>query len=650
MGRSSVVAQPSRSPRSPLPPGPPAEAPTAPSAPEGDGPYPPLVHIGVIGNLHTAALISRRGSIDWSCFPRFASPSVFARLLDDEGGGFQGLRPLERSVATQAYLRSTNVLETRFRLGHGRSVRVVDFMPVTQPREPEGLPMIVRSVRANGGPVRLRFQCLPKFDYGQHTARWRSIAGGHQARSGHSALTVLHDWPVEIEAGDLSGERLVRPGAPTTVEIIWGSARPTEVSAEQLLAQTVRFWRHWSHADRASFREISRSWRTHVLRSELAVKLLSHEDTGAFVAAPTTSLPEWPGGRRNWDYRYAWIRDAAFAAQALLLLDHVPEAKAFLRWIVARLPADPAEERLQVVYGGHGDTDLTERSLPHLAGYANSRPVRVGNAAAGQFQLDIFGELLDTTSVLSELDEGFVRGLWTELASVVDAVARHWRRPDHGIWEIRTTPRHYTHSKTMAWVALDRGVAIARRLRLDDERVVEWAEAADRIRSMVLKRGYSSDHRSFMQTLDGTAIDAAELRLPMVGLLPFSDPRVRATVRRVRDELSVGPFVFRYRIEDGIPGAEGAFLPCSFWLVECLARMGERAEAERRLRELLPVGGPLGLFSEVCDPRNGRALGNYPQSLTHIALLRAVWALGGRKGELALGASEGRALGPARGD
>ncbi|MCI4351078.1 MAG: glycoside hydrolase family 15 protein [Thermoplasmata archaeon] len=606
------------------------------------GPYPPLVDFGVIGNLHTAALVSRRGSIDWACFPRFDSPSVFARLLDEREGGFQELAPVEPAVATQAYLRSTNVLETRFRLAHGRAVRIVDFMPLAPRKEAEGLAMVVRVVHATGGPVRLGLRCHPKFNYGEQSARWRRVAGGHQARSDGSALTLLQPWPATPESGRLTAEGVVRPGAPIAVEIIWGTARPTDAAPASLLAETTRFWRRWSNSGRAPYREIGHDSAAHVLRSELALKLLSYEDTGAFVAAATTSLPEWPGGRRNWDYRYAWIRDAAFTAQALLILGHVAEAKAFLRWTVARLPVDAVRGTLQVVYGGHGETDLTERSLPHLAGYANSRPVRVGNAAAGQFQLDIFGELLDAASVLSRTDDGFVRGVWTELASVVDSVARYWRRPDHGIWEVRATPRHYTHSKTMAWVALDRGVAIARRLRIDDERVVGWAEAADRIRSMVLQRGYNPEQRSFVQTLDGSAVDAAELRLPMVGLLPFTDARVRSTIRRVRNDLSTGPYVFRYRVEDGIPGAEGAFLPCSFWLVECLARMGERAEAERRLEALLPVGGPLGLFSEACDPRNGRALGNYPQALTHIALLRAVWALGGRKGESALTASEGR--------
>jgi GH15 family glucan-1,4-alpha-glucosidase len=364
--------------------------------------------------------------------------------------------------------------------------------------------------------------------------------------------------------------------------------------------------------------------------------LLSHEDTGAFVAAPTTSLPEWPGGHRNWDYRYTWIRDAAFAAQALLLLDHVDEAKGFLRWVVGRLRADPTSERLRVVYGSHGEVDLTERSLPHLAGYADSRPVRVGNAAVRQYQLDIFGELLDAAATLSVIDIEFVRSLWTEIAGVVESVARHWRTADHGIWEIRAPPRQYTHSKTMAWVALDRGVRIAGRLHVDDERVVGWAEAADRVRTTILERAYHPELHSFTQTLDGTGLDAAELRIPMVGLLPYSDPRVRSTVRRIRRELSFGPYVFRYRTTDGIPGAEGAFLPCSFWLVESLAQMGERAEAERRLDELAAVGGPLGLFSEACDSRTGQPLGNYPQALSHIALMRAVRVVHGRNGAKAL--------------
>ncbi|MCI4320307.1 MAG: glycoside hydrolase family 15 protein [Thermoplasmata archaeon] len=598
--------------------------------------YPPLTQFGVIGNLHTAALISRWGSIDWACFPRFASPSVFARLLDDRVGGFHELTPLEPALSSQAYLRATNVLTTRFDLPGGRSLELTDFMPVVPTGDEEGLPMIIRRVRATGGPVRVRLRCHPRFAYAQLPGRWRSVAGGHQARAGRMALSVLHPWNGGVVDGQMRAEGVVRPGAGGHVEIIWGSTRPTDASAEDLFARTVKFWRSWSNADRSTFGGLPRVWSDLVLRSELALKLLSHEDTGAFVAAPTTSLPEWPGGRRNWDYRYTWIRDAAFAAQTLLLLDHVDEAKGFLRWVVGRLRADPASERLRVVYGSHGEVDLTERSLPHLAGYADSRPVRVGNAAVRQYQLDIFGELLDAAATLSAIDLDFVRSLWTEIAGVVESVGRHWRAADHGIWEIRSPPRQYTHSKTMAWVALDRGVRIARRLRVDDERVVGWAEAADRVRTTILERGYHPDLRAFTQTLDGTGLDAAELRIPMVGLLPYSDPRVRSTVRRIRRELSFGPYVFRYRTEDGIAGAEGAFLPCSFWLVESLAQMGERAEAERRLRELTEVGGPLGLFAEACDPRTGQPLGNYPQALSHIALMRAIRIVHGRNGAKAL--------------
>ena len=594
--------------------------------------YAPLTQFGVIGNLHTAALVSRWGSIDWACFPRFASPSVFARLLDEEVGGFHELVPAEPAIPSQSYLRATNVLTTKFELRDERSLEIVDFMPIVPTGDEEGLPMIVRLLRATGGPVRVRLRCHPRFAYAQLPAHWRSVAGGHQARAGRMALSILHPWSGGVIDGQMRAGGVVRPGARSHVEIVWGSTRPTDASAEDLYKRTVRFWRSWSKAGRAAFGGLPRAWSDLVARSELALKLLSHEDTGAFVAAPTTSLPEWPGGHRNWDYRYTWIRDAAFSAQALLLLDHVDEAKGFLRWVVGRLRADPASERLRVVYGSHGEVDLTERSLPHLAGYADSRPVRVGNAAVRQYQLDIFGELLDAASVLSLIDLEFVRSLWTELAGVVESVARHWRAPDHGIWEIRAPPRQYTHSKTMAWVALDRGVRIARRLRVDDERIVGWTEAADRVRTTILERGFHPDLHAFTQTLDGTEVDAAELRIPMVGLLPYTDARVRSTVRRVRRELSFGPYVYRYRTHDGISGAEGAFLPCSFWLVESLAQMGERAEAARRLDELVVVGGPLGLFSEACDARTGRPLGNYPQALSHIALLRAVRAVHGKNG------------------
>lgn len=592
------------------------------------GPAPRIDDYGLIGNLHTAALVSRFGAIDWACLPQFASPSVFGRILDPRRGGFHSITPLERGVGAQTYLPATNILDTSFRLSRGRLLRILDFLPITGDSSGEGCPMIVRIAEAVGGPVRVQVDCEPRFDYGRHPALWRQVeATNWLALNGSSALYYRIRGAASPEVGRLSVPLTLRPAEPVAVEIAWGRDRPTETAPYELLRRTEQYWLDWTHTADTALHALAARWHRWIERSELVLKLLTQVDTGAFVAAPTTSLPEWPGGRRNWDYRYVWIRDAAFAAESLLLLGHVPEARDFLRWVVSRLEARSHGDHLRVVYGSHGEVDLTERTLPHLDGYLDSRPVRVGNGASSQFQLDIYGELLEAAGLLSFVDPEFVERSWPILSSLAQEVIEQWRRPDHGIWEIRRSPAHYVHSKLMGWVALSRSIKLARRFG-DTSHLHDWGIAAEEIRDEILSRGYDRKRRTFVQAFGRTGIDAANLRIPLVGFLPYDDERVLGTIERVERELSEGPFVYRYRTRDDYRHPEGAFLPCSFWLVECLARAGRRDDALDRFERLLGAAGPLGLFSEEYDPAKRIPLGNYPQAITHIGLLRAALALG----------------------
>jgi len=582
---------------------------------------------GLIGNLHTAALVSRYGAIDWACLPRFSSPSVFARLLDRRRGGYCSIAPEEAYKSQQTYLPSSNILLTRFYLGRSRQLDLVDFMPAPGGPSGDGIPMIGRIAEARGGPIPVRVVVEPRFLYALEPARWETTEGGYVARGSEDLLWATADIPLTIAQGSLTGSTKLVHGERRRLEVAWGDRRPIQPPLEELLQVTARFWQAWVHPPTTPLHRISGFWHAWIERSELLLKLLSAEETGAFIAAPTTSLPEWPGGSRNWDYRYTWVRDAAFCAQSLLLLGHLAEAERFLTWVVGRLSGRDGTAPLRVMYGAVGDVDLTEKELPHLEGFAGSRPVRVGNGAAEQFQLDIYGELLDSARVLALRRPSAVAAVWPSLSRLADEVTGCWKAPDRGIWEVRGPPRQYVHSKLMAWVALDRSIELARRLN-DGPAVERWSPAREEVREWILREGFDPESRSFVQAAGENAADAANLRIPLVGFLPFDDPRVRGTVDRIRRELSSGAFVYRYRGSDGLEGREGSFLPAAFWLVECLARMGRRREAFARWKQLLKAASPLGLFPEEYDPVEHGPLGNFPQAFSHIGVLRAAVALG----------------------
>jgi GH15 family glucan-1,4-alpha-glucosidase len=620
--------------------------------PEGDAPGavplppPTTVHdYGVIGNLRTAALVHRAGAVDWACLPRFASPSVFARILDARRGGTFLVRPVGAPPGAQRYRPMTNILETVFRRRpNGPSVVLTDFMPIAGGASDEEAARIVRVVRADGAAAELELWFEPRFDYARDTPTLQLTPGGVLAASGETALALRGPAAFEVVGGVARATVSLPADASIAFDLSWGAAPRPGSGVRALLVETERFWRGWVHGPGAPLHRLAAAWHDAVERSELVLKLLSHAGTGAFVAAPTTSLPEWPGGRRNWDYRYVWVRDAAFTAQEMLLLGHLPEARTFLAWLIRSLgPLRRGKApELHVMYDALGHADLTEHTLPHLAGFLDSRPVRIGNAAHEQFQLDVYGELLDAATLLARIDPGSLnRASVGALLDLADEVARRWSAPDQGIWEVRGPPRHFVHSKVMAWVALDRAVQLAERYG-GDARAPRWRGTAGIVRRAVLDQGWDADRQTFVRAFGDTDIDAANLRIPLVGFLPFDDPRVLGTVAEVERTLSKGPFVWRYTVHDGVGGDEGSFLPCAFWLVECQARGGDAPRARRGFERLLRTAGPLGLFAEEWDPVRRMPLGNFPQAFTHVGVLRAALALGlttasrARRAEVAL--------------
>jgi alpha,alpha-trehalase len=596
--------------------------------PGGDRPLPPPASVydyGVIGNLHTAALVSRFGTVDWCCLPRFAAPSVFARLLDPDLGGTFSVGPREPAEGRQSYLGETNLLGTTFDLPRRRRLTVVDFMPVLPAAPAGGVPLLVRIVEAEGGPVDVRAVCAPRFRYGDGLPAFAPAGEHWVARSGEDALWIRMPGAGKESDVALASSATVVPGRPLELEVAWGAARPDVPPPAELRRATEEFWVKWGHEREKPVGAATAEWHRWTSRSELVLKLLSRADTGAFVAAPTTSLPEWPGADRNWDYRFVWIRDASLTAEILLSLGHEPEAKRFLTWVFERLQGrDPTA--LGVLYGAHGETDLSERTLDRFRGFLDSRPVRVGNGASEQFQLDIFGELFDAVDLLVELEPSFAPTAWRSMGPVAAALARVWQRPDNGIWEVRGPPAFYVYSRVMAWVGFDRAVRLAERAG-DTASSREFRPFAERVRAEVMSRGIDPATGAFVQAYDRPRPDASNLRIPHVGFLPYDDPHVRATVEWTERELADGPYVYRYRGGDGFASPEGAFLPCSFWLVVDLARGGDLARARAHLARILDDGGPLGLFSEEYDPKGRRPLGNYPQAFSHIGLLRAIEAI-----------------------
>ncbi|MEU9130616.1 glycoside hydrolase family 15 protein [Kitasatospora sp. NPDC048540] len=591
--------------------------------------YRPVEEYGIIGDMHSAALVGTDGSIDWYCLPRFDSPSVFARILDDEKGGYFRISVPGCLRRQQMYLPDTCVLVTRFLSDSGVG-EVIDFMPVDPGRAGPGSHQIVRVAKSIRGSTEFRLDCMPAFNFARDPHTVEISGPGALFRSDGMSFTLRSRFPLARHLNGVSASFTLGEGESTTFLLGEGAdlqqtAAESRIVGDDLLRETVTFWKRW--LGQCTYRG---RWREMVNRSILTLKLLTYDPTGAIVAAPTTSLPEELGGPRNWDYRYTWMRDAALTLIAFMQLGFTGEAEKFMAWLEERAVEDATSKApLQLMYRVDGTRDLTETHLDHLDGYRGSRPVRVGNLAVDQLQLDIYGELLAAVEIYDRDAKKISYDLWTHLVRMLDWVADNWRRSDEGIWEIRGGRHHFVYSKVQCWVALDRGLRIAdrRSFPLDRSRI---QRERDLIFEAVMQEGYRPDRGSFVQHFATDALDASILTLPIVGFVAPSDPRMLGTLARIRRELSSDSLVYRYSVRhaaaDGIDCGEGTFNICTFWLVEALARAGEVEEARFIFEKMLTYANHVGLFGEETSP-SGEVAGNYPQAFTHLSLINAAFAL-----------------------
>ena len=593
----------------------------------------PIREHGMIGDSRTAALVAPDGSIDWMCAPRFDSASIFAAILDPVRGGRWRVRPTDDLDVQRTYLGDTNVLVTRFARDGDPVLTVTDLLVFSRVNAFDSAHtghMLLRRIEAyDTVDVEIEFQ--PRFDYGRAETRLRLTEPGVEATAGGDRLELVTDLPLTVQRheddnGDVAlGTVTLGPGEERWMRLeTEGSARGPHrhLSNDELLDLTVRTWGRW-----ARLIDYDGPWRGAVVRSALVLKALVYEPTGALVAAPTTSLPEGLGGVRNWDYRYAWIRDSAYVLECFLRIGHAREAETFIRWLSELSERIGGASSLRPLYRVTGEDDLTEFELPHLEGYEGSRPVRVGNGAAHQLQLDIYGAAMQLGYLTEQVGGEVPAARWPIIRELVETVAERWTEPDAGLWEIRSEPRHHTFSKFQCWLAVDRAIRIGRDLGLAGP-YERWSAVAQEIHDSILEHGYDREIGAFVQAYGSTALDASLLLLPLRGFLPPTDPRVRSTVEAMREELEVADgLLLRYRTEDGLSGHEGAFLMCSFWLVELLARMGDLDEAIRLFERLHALAGPLGLYAEEVDATTHEHLGNYPQGFTHMGLIGAATAI-----------------------
>ncbi len=574
-----------------------------------------LEDYGYIGDLETGALVGKNGSIDWLCMPRFDSGALFAALLGNERNGRWIVGPANPEYRSkQRYRTDTLVLETEFETPDG-VVRLIDFMP------PTGDPELMRIVQGVQGRVRMRMELTPRFDYGSVVPWVRRLDGTVSLVAGPDALALICGSDVRCEESSAVMDFEIGAGESREFIMVWHPSHleaPRMGTAAETLAMTEEYWREWC---RPCCYE--GEWEELVKRSLITLKALTYGPTGGVVAAPTTSLPEEIGGVRNWDYRYCWVRDATFTLMAFMDAGYMEEAAAWRDWLLRAVAGSPSE--LQIMYGPAGERRLMEYELPWLSGYENSRPVRVGNGASTQLQLDVYGELMDA------MHQARCQGLdpdpyaWDVMTHFVKFLEGAWRQPDEGIWEVRGPRRHFTHSKVMAWVAFDRAIRLAEDFGQNGP-VERWRKNRSELHREICERGFNKEIGSFTQYYEGEVLDGSLLMLPLVGFLPPDDERIKGTVKAIEKELLIDGFVYRYLTEgvecvDGLPPGEGAFLPCSFWLADNYVMMGRREEARELFERLVSIASPLGLIAEEYSPKEKRMVGNFPQAFSHVGLI-----------------------------
>jgi len=575
----------------------------------------------LLGDLQTAALVSTAGSIDWLCLPKFDSPACFAALLDTPDAGHWIVAPAAGGVCTRRrYVKDTLVLQTEWVSGDG-TVRVIDFMP------PRGhAPDVVRIVEGVHGSVVMRSELRLRFDYGLVVPWVRHHDDMVEAIAGPDRVRLRTPAPTRGKEMSTVSDFTVRAGDRVPFVLTWNPSHespPKPVDAEHALRDTLRFWTDWAHRGNP----VHGPYRDAIKRSLLTLKALTYHPTGGIVAAATTSLPELIGGTRNWDYRYCWLRDSTYTLQALISAGYLAEAKAWREWLLRAVAGDPAE--LQIMYALDGTRRIPEAELPWLAGYENSRPVRTGNAASDQLQLDVWGEILDSLALARNAGISTHDDAWDMQVALMNHLEGTWDQPDNGLWEMRGPRRHFTHSKVLAWVAADRMATAVRAHHLHGP-ADRWEALGDTIHADVLAHGYNPDRNTFTQSYDAPGLDAALLMIPRVGFLPPDDFRVLGTIAAIQNELTEGGFVKRYETstsDDGLPGGEGLFLACSFWLVDALHLAGQQTEATQLFERLLALRNDVGLLSEEWDPHTGRQLGNTPQAFSHFPLVTSALQL-----------------------
>jgi len=586
-----------------------------------------LEDYGFVGDTHTAALIGINGSIDWMCLPRFDSAACFAALLGGEQNGYWQIAPAQPwQKATHAYRTDTLILEMKFETDHG-VVRLIDCMP---PRE--SFPDVVRIVEGIRGQVAMEMKLVVRFDYGI-TIPWVRREGSQSTMiAGPDALVLRSDVKTRGKGLSTVAEFTIAEGERKSFVLTWYPSHeepPKEIDPGRAVSETESYWVDWvSHCT------CKGEWRDLMVRSLITLKALTYAPTGGIVAAATTSLPEDLGGVRNWDYRFCWLRDATFTLYSLMQSGFTEEASKWIEWLLRAIAGDPAQ--MQIMYGLAGERRLTEFELKHLPGYENSRPVRIGNAASEQLQLDVYGEVLDAMHLARTVGIDPGENSWRLQRLLVKFVENNWNKPDNGLWEIRGPRRHFTHSKVMTWVAIDRAVKAVERFGLEGD-LERWKDLRQTIHKDVCVHGYNSTRKAFTQFYGSDNLDASLLMIPLVGFLAPGDERVRATVELIQKELLVDGFVLRYHPDgsahvDGLPPGEGSFLPCSFWLVDCLCLMERYSEAHTLFRRLLTVCSSLGLLSEEFDSKKRRQVGNIPQAFSHVGLINSARSLSQRHG------------------